>query len=344
MLHLALGAEVGVATVEIPPNSCNVVCGIKETGPPSLLGYFWHALRNRKLFHPESIIELRGRVERQLVLHLTTLPPLDPLPPGQRLLALDRYLDQITALRPAHLRGFPAYLVWLADRCVDRGAAPPELRAVGPYGGLTSPVMMDRVARGLGCRFVQRYGTSELGLVAGACGRSPGMHLFEDLFHVEVLRRGQSVGPGEVGRLVITDLINAAMPLIRYDVGDVGMLHTGPCPCGRQTARLEVLGRVQEVLDAPAGLRTPSEVADTVFTDPHADNFRLEEVAPGSFEMAFVARASGGAPDVEGWRDRFAALHGGIRRVRARVVPFVQPEASGKYRFVFPRANGSTIL
>ncbi len=191
---------------------------------------------------------------------------------------------------------------------------------------------------------MQKYGTSELGNVSGACGRSPGMHLFEDLFHVEVLRFGKPVAPGELGRLAITDLINTAMPLIRYDVGDVGRLHVGPCPCGRQTARLEVLGRAQEVLDAPAGVLTASAVADTVFCDPAVNHFRLEEVASGSFEAALVARASGGTPKLDAWRERFDALHGGVRRVRVRLVPFVQPESSGKYRFVFAKTDGGEIL
>ena len=344
VLGLALGVEVGVCTVEIPPNACNVVCGLMDTGPPSLFGYFWQALKQRTLFSRESQIELRGRFERQFVMRLHTLLPLDPLPAAQLTEVLDRYLEQITQLRPTHLRGFPIYLLWLADRCLDRGVAPPGLKAIGPYGGLASPVMMERIAQGLRCRFVQKYGTSELGVVSGGCGHSVGMHIFEDLYQVEVLRLGKPVAPGEIGRLIITDLINRAMPLIRYDVGDVGRFHVGPCPCGRQTARLEVLGRGQELLDAPAGVLTASAVADTVFSDSGAGNFRLEELAPGSFEAAFVARTSGGVPKLDDWRERFAALHGGVRRLRTRVVPFVQPESSGKYRFVFPRPDGSEVL
>ena len=201
--------------------------------------------------------------------------------------------------------------------------------------------MTARMTSGLRCRFVNKYGTSELGTVAASCSRSPraaaAMHLFEDLFLVEVLRHGQPVPPGEVGRLVVTDLINTAMPLIRYDVGDVGRLHLEPCPCGRTTARLEVLGRVQEVLSTPTGPLTASMVADAFFTDPAVANFRLEEVAAGAFEAVVVARTSGGAPDVAACQDRFAEVHGGVRKLRTRVVPFVQPEASGKYRFVVPR-------
>ena len=95
------------------------------------------------------------------------------------------------------------------------------------------------------------------------------------------------------------------------------------------------------MLHAPSGPLTASDVADTVFADPAAANFRLEEVAPGAFEAALVGRADGAAPDPGAWRDRFAALHGGVRKAHARLVPFVRPEASGKYRFVLPRAPDS---
>jgi phenylacetate-CoA ligase len=203
---------------------------------------------------------------------------------------------------------------------------------------------MKRTAQGLHSRFIQKYGTSELGVVAGGCGYSGGMHVFEDQFHVEILRHGKPVAAGEVGRLAITDLVNRAMPLIRYDVGDVGRLHNGPCPCGRQTFRMEILGRGQEILDSPAGLLTASDVADTAFWDPCLSNFRLEELAPGSFEAAVVARASSDGPKLEAWRERFAALHGGVRHLRVRLVPFIQPESSGKYRFVFPRPGGCELL
>lgn len=348
VLQMALGAEVGLAIVEIPPNACNVVCGIVNTGPPSLMGYLWQSVKKRKLFNSEAHTELRGRFERRMIQQLDTLPPIDPMPADQLTEVLDDYLKQIAQLRPAYLRGFPVYLLWLADRHRARlgasGDAPTRLQAVGPYGGLASPVMMDRIASGLNCRFVQKYGTSELGVISAACGHSSAMHIFEDLYHVEILRQGKPVEPGEVGRVAVTDLINTAMPLIRYEVGDVGRLHTGPCQCGRQTTRLEILGRVQELLETPTGVLTASDVADSIFSDPEASNFRLDEVAPRSFEVKIVARAGGGTPNLAAWQERFAHLHGGVNRIRARIVPFVQPETSGKYRFVLPHTTGDELL
>jgi hypothetical protein len=57
-----------------------------------------------------------------------------------------------------------------------------------------------------------------------------------------------------------------------------------------------------------------------------------------------VAAPDAGAPDLEAWKGRFAAAHGGARRLRARLVPFLRPETSGKYRFVHPCAETEAPL
>jgi phenylacetate-CoA ligase len=334
-LHIAMNADVAVDTIEIPPNACNVVCGLSEVGPPTFWRYLWHALRTKTVFTPAAISDLRGRFERQMVLRRSTLPPIEPAPPAQLAEVLAGHLERIRTLRPRLLRGFPLYLLWLADRLRATGASLGSLRLVAPYGGLTSEQMARRITAGLAAPFANIYGTNELGTIAASCGRSPGMHVFEDIFLIEVFQEGRPAEAGKVGRLVITDLANTAMPLIRYDVGDVGRLLTAPCPCGRKTARLEVLGRSQEVLATRAGPLPASSVADTFFADPAVANFRLEEVAGGSFEAAVVA-GNGARPDLENWKARFADLYPGVVKLRARLVPFVRPESSGKYRFVHP--------
>ena len=343
-LHIAMNADVAVKTVEIPPNACNVVCGLGDSGPPRLWSYLWDVIRHKRVLTGDVISDLRGRLERQLVLCRSTLPPIEPAPPAQLAEILGAQLDRIEALGPRMLRGFPVYLLWLADALRAKRGALPGLHLVGPYGGLASAHMISRISTGFGTRFANIYGTNELGTMAAACGHSSGMHVFEDLFLFEVFQRGQLAQNGQIGRLVITDLTNTAMPLIRYDVGDVGRLHVGPCPCGRNTARVEILGRVEEMLASPAGPLPACSVADTFFADPGLANFRLEETAPGSFEAALVASHVSVKPDVESWKERFVALHPGVHRLRGRIVPFVRPERSGKYRFIHPLRRDVLVL
>ena len=52
-----------------------------------------------------------------------------------------------------------------------------------------------------------------------------------------------------MGAVLVTDLLNGAMPLIRYRIGDMAAWADGPCPCGRGLPRLErVAGRVTDFL------------------------------------------------------------------------------------------------
>ena len=59
----------------------------------------------------------------------------------------------------------------------------------------------------------------------------------------EILRPdGTPAPPGEMGEVVLTGLVNYAMPLIRYRVGDTARFATESCPCGRGMPVIEEIG------------------------------------------------------------------------------------------------------
>src|SRR5690606_37868644 len=65
---------------------------------------------------------------------------------------------------------------------------------------------------------------------------------------------GEPAAPGEVGRVVLTDLHNRVMPFLRYDTGDLAALGPADWPGGRGfpiVTRLD--GRTEEVLRTPSG-------------------------------------------------------------------------------------------
>lgn len=94
-----------------------------------------------------------------------------------------------------------------------------------------------------------RYGCREVSVIASEC-RHGGMHTMAECLIVEVVNaEGQPCAPGETGSIIVTDLFNFAMPLIRYRIGDMGALRDTPCDCGRELPMLEhVAGRVTDFL------------------------------------------------------------------------------------------------
>ncbi len=62
--------------------------------------------------------------------------------------------------------------------------------------------------------------------------------------------------PGQLGRIVVTDLTQSTFPYIRYDTGDAGSLSMDPCDCGMQTTMLEgIEGRSDDLIVTPRGRR-----------------------------------------------------------------------------------------
>ena len=90
------------------------------------------------------------------------------------------------------------------------------------------------------CPVTNRYGCEEVGLIACECEEHHGLHVNADAVYVEVLRPdGTPARPAETGMVVVTDLHNRAMPLIRYQIGDMAAWASRPCPCGRGLPLLE---------------------------------------------------------------------------------------------------------
>jgi phenylacetate-CoA ligase len=96
-----------------------------------------------------------------------------------------------------------------------------------------------------GCPVTNRYGCEEVSLIASECEWHQGLHVNADSIFTEV-------GPG--GKLLVTDLTNRAMPLIRYQIGDVVVGSDRVCRCGRGLPILErIEGREADYVVTPSG-------------------------------------------------------------------------------------------
>ena len=91
------------------------------------------------------------------------------------------------------------------------------------------------------------YGSREVPAIAGEC-KSGLLHIFTFNNYLEVLdSMNRPVKEGEMGRIILTQLHNYSMPLIRYDIGDLGIPGPSRCTCGNPLPTLkEINGRVSD--------------------------------------------------------------------------------------------------
>lgn len=115
--------------------------------------------------------------------------------------------------------------------------------------------LREDVRRVLGVPIHDTYSSQEGGVMATQCPEAGGYHVSETIWLEVVDPAGRPCAPGGIGRLLVTDLLNFATPLVRYEIGDYAEVGT-LCPCGRSPPVLRrFLGRARNLVLLPDGSR-----------------------------------------------------------------------------------------
>ena len=139
---------------------------------------------------------------------------------------------------------------------------------INPKSIVTSAEVLTNENRNLiektfGCAVYNRYGSREFSVIASECDVHDGMHVNAENLLVEILPSDKSSLETD-GEIVVTDLRNFAMPMIRYQTQDIGHLKNGACECGRTLPLMELSGgRVTDFLTATNGKKVSGIVLAT---------------------------------------------------------------------------------
>lgn len=333
---LAGNHDIGKKWMEIPPHMCTNICGIND-------GEKTQKLLSRKIFSRLLQGDVRGlrdhlyqyaHARRHSLYKRVTVPSFGSEGTNIPEKEIVAYIDTIREYEPYLLEGLPLYLYTFAKYVTRKEINPPRVGVIKPFGGSLTPHMKQAIAHAFDCEVFDTYGCSETGFIACDCAKHEGLHVFMDLYRVDVCRNRKTVAPGELGRLYITDLENRAMPWIKYDIGDVGRYFLDDHGCGRKSLRIQVEGRVQDTLTNTRGeLFTSDRIFDFFHTFSEIDNFQLVEKTKGSFDLLCVP--SNGVPlDREIVAEEFRRFFDPEVNVKIYPVKTIKAEDGGKFRFI----------
>ena len=150
-----------------------------------------------------------------------------------------------------------------------------------------------RIEDATGINAYDIYGTSEIsGPLFTECHVKKGIHVWADMFLIEVLdpKTGEPVADGETGELVFTTLHKFALPLIRYRIGDLSIMNSEPCECGRTHPRImRILGRTDDMLIIRGINVFPSQVESVLMNIPEVgDHWEILVDRKGPLDMMTV--------------------------------------------------------
>lgn len=150
-----------------------------------------------------------------------------------------------------------------------------ELEDIHPLGIVSSAQALtdqsrDAIEEAFGCEVFDKYGAREFSGIAYESDAHNGHLVTAENYIVEVITDGRPAKPGEIGEVVITDLNNYCMPLIRYRIGDlaVAMDNTKPSSYGRGLPRIgRIEGRTQSIIFCADGKYLPGTFFMHYFKD-----------------------------------------------------------------------------
>lgn len=147
------------------------------------------------------------------------------------------------------------------------------------------------IEQGFGAKVFDKYAARELGVIAHECGAHRGLHVNAESYIVEILRDGRAALPGESGDVVITDLSNYSVPLIRYELGDRATFSDRRCACGRGLPLIEAIeGRAATIIVGADGAFVPGTYFAEVLSDyGHViRQFQVVQNEPGTVQLRIV--------------------------------------------------------
>ena len=273
----------------------------------------------------------RVRTQRDRVLRTKLLPAFEMAEPQ-----LNSLLGEIRAKRPKMLFGYPSVLDHIARHAETRQLRMDDLgiRVAFVTSECLSKEQRQQIARTFGCPVANGYGGRDAGFIAHECSAG-GMHISAEDVIVEVVdTQGRRLPPGEAGAIVVTHLATSDFPFIRYRTGDIGVLDTELCSCGRGLPLLkEIQGRNTDFLVTQDGTAMHSAALVYLLRDvPQISAFKIIQENLSLTRILIVSK--GGLPlnikrKIEsGCRARL----GHNVNIAIEEVAEILPEKSGKFR------------
>lgn len=224
----------------------------------------------------------------------------------------DRIRDLINLIereKPVLIDGYAESFNYLS-RAISEGSLTHSPQAVMTSAQILTKQTREDVEAKFSTKVFDKYGSREFSGIAYECDAHDGHHIQWESYIVEILKDGKPVAPGESGEVVVTDLNNFSVPLIRYRIGDLAeAMAPAVCGCGRNSARIgSIIGRTQALVLVSGGKWLPGAFFAHFFKeyDTIVNQFQVVQGEADSFTLKIV---KGSHWSQEPWQACLKHLH-----------------------------------
>jgi phenylacetate-CoA ligase len=251
---------------------------------------------------------------------------------------LPLYVEKVIRFKPKLIRGYLSAILQFAyylDQNRIYGVKP---IAISTTTETLLPPYREYLEKIFNAPVYDQYGCGECGSIAFECSEHRGLHINMEHVLVEILNdKNQSIFD-KPGRVILTDLDNYAMPLIRYENGDVAIKSLEECTCGVNHHFLKCIsGRIKDTIILKDGKR----VHGVFFTDIlHELNlpedikikrFQVYQKIPGEIEFRIESLVG---IDKKFLIEIERAIGQFFHHVDLQILSKLESDLSGKFRYI----------
>lgn len=217
---------------------------------------------------------------------------------------MDEQLSWLERRKAPYLAATPSHAMAIAFAAGENRARHLGLEFVFSIAETVLPRARTVVREMFGAKLVAIYSCQEIGFIAIECPVSGQYHIVMDNALVEIVGSDGAPGkPGETGRVLVTGLYNYATPFIRYALGDVATVASGPCACGRTLpliAQVEGRTRAEFVFRDGTRMWPRGTHSDEIRAFVPYREFQLVQADYDVIEFRYIPQPDAHAPDFAG--------------------------------------------
>ena len=259
---------------------------------------------------------------------------------------MHEFVQKINQLKPDLILAYTSSIDIFARFIQKNNLSIHSPHAIMTTAGVLYPEIQKRIEKVFRATIFNRYGSREVGDIACNCERSNGLHLLPDIHYLEVVdNNGKEVALGQTGNIIITLLTNYTMPLIRYKIGDRGILSDINGQCEHGFPFLEKInGRIKSVFIDKFGDYIDDDLFFVLFR--LKENIKKFQIIQETVEYITINLVLMDKIKFKGVDKEFREINQKIRKamgeeikIKYNIVDEIKPSPSGKYMYAFSRVK-----